>query len=56
MILSSSGSIQSLADILREALDGAAGTDAEATADKQHDPAFRAERRDEIEGAARGAE
>ena len=44
------------ADILREALDGAVGTDAEAIAQKQHDPAFWAERRDEIEAAARAAE
>ncbi|CAM3952829.1 DinB family protein [Janibacter anophelis] len=44
------------ADILREALDGAVGTDAEAMAQKQHDPAFWAERRDEIEAAARAAE
>jgi hypothetical protein len=43
------------ADILREALDGAVGTDAEAMGEKQHDPSFWAERRAEIEAAARSA-
>jgi hypothetical protein len=43
------------ADILREALDGAVGTDAEAMGEKQHDPALWAERRAEIEAAARSA-
>jgi len=43
------------ADILREALDGAVGTDAEDMAEVRHDPAFWAERREEIEAAARSA-
>jgi hypothetical protein len=43
------------ADILREALDGAVGTDAEDMAEERHDPAFWAERRKEIEAAARSA-
>ena len=43
------------AHILREALDGAVGTDAEAMGEKQHDPAVWAERRAEIEAAARSA-
>jgi hypothetical protein len=43
------------ADILRETLDGAVGTDAEAMAEPQHDPAFWAERREEIEAAAKAA-
>lgn len=41
------------ADILREQIDGAVGTDAESMAEKQHDPTFWAERRQEIEDAAR---
>ena len=41
------------ADILREELDGAVGTDAESMAVKQHDSAFWAERRSRIESAAR---
>ena len=40
------------ADILREELDGAVGTDAEAMAVERHDPAFWADRREEIEAAA----
>jgi len=43
------------ADILREELDAAVGTDAEGMAVKQHDPAFWTERREEIEAAARSA-
>jgi len=43
------------ADILREALDGAVGTDAEDMSEERHDPAFWAERREEIEAAARSA-
>jgi hypothetical protein len=43
------------ADILREALDGAVGTDAEDMAEQRHDPAFWRERREEIEAAARSA-
>jgi hypothetical protein len=43
------------ADILREELDGAVGTDAEGMAMKVHDQAFWAERREEIEAAARSA-
>ena len=43
------------ADILREGLDGAVGTDAESMAMKVHDPAFWKERRAEIEAAARSA-
>ena len=43
------------ADILREELDGAVGTDAEAMAVEGHDPAFWAERRATIEAAARAA-
>ncbi len=41
------------ADILREELDGAVGTDAEAMAAAGHDAAFWAARRAEIEAAAR---
>lgn len=41
------------ADILREDLDGAAGTDAEDMAVNQHDPAFWIQRREVIEAAAR---
>lgn len=44
------------ADILREGLDGAVGTDAEAMAEEQHDPAFWARRREGIEAAARAAD
>ena len=43
------------ADILREELDGAVGTDAEDMAVMQHDPAFWTQRREEIEVAARSA-
>ena len=43
------------ADILREQLDGAVGTDEEDMAEERHDPAFWAERREEIEAAARSA-
>lgn len=43
------------ADILREELDGAVGTDAKAMAEPQHDAAFWAARREEIEAAARSA-
>ncbi len=43
------------ADILREGLDGAVGTDAEAMAIKEHDPTFWKVRRKEIEAAARSA-
>ncbi|MCF6376058.1 DinB family protein [Nocardioides KLBMP 9356] len=43
------------ADILREELDGAVGTDAEAMAAAGHDPAFWVERRERIEAAARAA-
>lgn len=43
------------ADILREELDGAVGTDAEDMAEKSHDPDFWMERREEIEAAARAA-
>jgi hypothetical protein len=43
------------ADILREALDGAVGTDAEDMAEERRDPAFWAARREEIEAAARSA-
>jgi len=43
------------ADILREELDGAVGTDAEDMAVKQHDLAFWTQRREEIEAAARSA-
>ena len=41
------------ADILREGLDGAVGTEAEGMAEKRHDPAFWTKRREEIESAAR---
>lgn len=41
------------ADILREQLDGAVGTDAEAMAEQGHDTAFWTKRREEIEAAAR---
>jgi hypothetical protein len=41
------------ADILREGLDGAVGTDAEAMAADGHDPAFWERRRAQIEEAAR---
>jgi hypothetical protein len=44
------------ADILREELDGAVGTDAEAMAADGHGAGFWAERRTEIEAAARAAE
>jgi len=43
------------ADILRESLDGAVGTDAEAMAQQHHDPDFWAARREQIEAAARAA-
>jgi len=43
------------ADILREALDGAMGTNAEDMAEEWHGPAFWAARREEIEAAARSA-
>ncbi len=43
------------ADILREELDGAVGTDAEGMAVKRHEPAFWTERREEIEAAAKSA-
>ncbi len=43
------------ADILREQLDGAVGTDADAMAEQQHDAAFWTERRKKIEAAARSA-
>ena len=43
------------ADILREQLDGAVGTDAESMAAPGHDAAFWAERREVIEAAARAA-
>ena len=43
------------ADILREELDGAVGTDAEAMAEREHDAAFWRERREQIEAAARAA-
>jgi hypothetical protein len=43
------------ADILREALDGAVGTDAESMAGPRRDPAFWSRRHDEIEAAAKSA-
>ena len=43
------------ADILREEIDGAVGTDAESMARQRHDPAFWTKRREEIEAAARSA-
>ncbi|MFC7359946.1 DinB family protein [Nocardioides astragali] len=43
------------ADILREEVDGAVGTDAEAMAADGHDAAFWADRREQIEAAARAA-
>ncbi len=43
------------ADILREQLDGAVGTDADAMAEQHHDAVFWAERREEIEAAAKSA-
>jgi hypothetical protein len=43
------------ADVLREELDGAVGTDADAMAAEGHDAAFWAQRRAEIEAAARAA-
>ena len=43
------------ADVLREGLDGAVGTDAEAMAAEGRDAAFWAERRSGIEAAARAA-
>jgi hypothetical protein len=43
------------ADILREELDGAVGTDAAGMAEKGHDPDFWMQRREEIEAAARSA-
>ncbi len=44
------------ADILREQLDGAVGTDAESMAEQWHDAAFWANRRAIIEQAARAAD
>jgi hypothetical protein len=44
------------ADILREELDGAVGTDAESMALRTHDAAFWAEQRAKIEQAARAAD
>jgi hypothetical protein len=44
------------ADILREELDGAVGTDAESMALQKHDAAFWEERRAKIERAARAAD
>jgi hypothetical protein len=44
------------ADILREELDGAVGTDAESMALQEHDAAFWEERRARIERAARAAD
>ena len=44
------------ADILREGLDGAVGTDAESMAVQRHDAAFWAEQRAKIEQAARAAD
>ncbi|WP_439937409.1 DinB family protein [Nocardia sp. N13] len=43
------------ADVLREGLDGAVGTDAEAMTAEGHDAAFWSDRRAEIEAAARAA-
>ena len=43
------------ADILREQLDGAVGTDADAMAEQHHDAVFWAERREEIKAAANSA-
>ena len=43
------------ADIMREQLDAAVGTDAQEMAMQQHDPAFWTQRRDEIDAAARSA-
>jgi len=43
------------ADLLREELDGAVGTDAEAMAAEGHDATFWADRRSQIEAAARAA-
>ena len=43
------------ADILREELDGAVGTDAEGMAEKEHDSEFWMQRREEIEAAAKSA-
>ena len=43
------------ADILREGLDGAVGTDAESMAMQVHDAVFWTERREEIEAAAKAA-
>jgi len=43
------------ADLLREELDGAVGTDAEAMAVERHDAAFWADRRAQIEATARAA-
>lgn len=43
------------ADILREELDGAVGTDAEGMAEREHDSAFWMQRRKEIEAAAKSA-
>lgn len=43
------------ADILREELDGAVGTDAEAMAERERGPDFWTQRREEIEAAARSA-
>ena len=44
------------ADILREGLDGAVGTDAESMAVQRHDAAFWDEQRAKIEQAARAAD
>ena len=44
------------ADILREGLDGAVGTDAESMAEQRHDAAFWAEQCAKIEQAARAAD
>jgi len=43
------------ADILREELDGAVGTDAEAMTEEDHDSEFWRQRREEIEAAAKSA-
>ncbi len=43
------------ADIMREQLDAAVGTDAQEMATPQHDPAFWRQRREEIDEAARSA-
>jgi hypothetical protein len=54
-LLAETGRHAGHADILRETLDGAVGTDAEDMAEERHDPAFWAERRAQIEAAARSA-